>query len=141
MDELKKCIVLAAGGTGGHIFPAQALAHELSMQGYEIFKFSDDRGHQFNGASLFRVKISASSLQGSVSQKLRGGIKLARGIGTALYHLRRLKPQVVVGFGGYASFPTMGAAVALRLPTIIHQADAYFGRANHLFGPFVTRIA
>ena len=141
MSESKKRIVLATGGTGGHVYPAQALAGELSAQGYEVFIFSDDRGHQFNDASFLKVKIPASQLKGSMRQKVRGGIKLIRGIGVALYHLRRLKPHAVVGFGGYASFPTMLAASTLRLPMIIHQADAYFGRANRFLAPFATRIA
>jgi len=141
MSELEKRIVLAAGGTGGHVFPAHALARELSLQGYQVFIFSDGRGHQFNDSSFHKVEIPACQLQGSLGQKLKGGLKLMRGVGVALYHLRRLKPHAVVGFGGYASFPTMMAAATLRIPTIIHQADAYFGRVNRLLAPFVTRIA
>ncbi|HUX80232.1 MAG TPA: undecaprenyldiphospho-muramoylpentapeptide beta-N-acetylglucosaminyltransferase [Alphaproteobacteria bacterium] len=141
MSELIKRIVLAAGGTGGHVFPAQALGRELAAQGHEVYIFSDGRGHQFNNASFLRVNIPASQFNGSVGQKLKGTVKLIGGTGAALYHLRRLKPHVVIGFGGYASVPTMIAAIALRVPTIIHQADAYFGRANRFLAPFVTRIA
>ncbi len=141
MSKLIKRIVLATGGTGGHVFPAQALGCELSAQGYEVFIFSDGRGYQFNDASFLGVKIPASHLRGSMKQKLKGGIKLIRGMGAALYHLRRVKPHVVIGFGGYASFPTMMAASLLRIPRVIHQADAYFGRANRLLAPFVTQIA
>ncbi len=141
MSELVKRIVLAAGGTGGHVFPAQALGRELGAQGYEVFIFTDGRGHQFNDASFLRVKIPASHLKGSIGKKLKGGVKLIGGMGAALYHLRRLKPHAVIGFGGYASLPTMMAAATLRFPTIIHQADAYFGRANRFLAPFVTRIA
>jgi len=141
ISTLGKRIVLAAGGTGGHIFPALALGEELSHQGYEVILFSDGRGHQFSDLSFMTVTIPACSLQGSIGEKLKGGVKLVKGLGAALYHLRRLKPATVVGFGGYASFPTLMAASLLRLPTIIHQADAYFGRANRHLGPFVTRIA
>jgi len=141
MGELKKRIVLATGGSGGHVFPAQALAAELSSQGYEVFIFSDSRGRQFNNSSFVIFQIPASQLQGSMGQKLKGGLKLMTGVGVALSHLRRLKPHAVVGFGGYASFPTMVAASLLRLPTVIHQADAYFGRANRFLAPFVKRIA
>lgn len=141
MRKLTTRVVLATGGTGGHVFPAQALASELSRKGTEVFIFSDGRGQQFNTHSYLTVKISSSQLQGSAGQKIKGGALLMKGIGTALYYLRRLKPDVVVGFGGYASFPTMMAAAILRLPAIVHQADAYFGRANRLLAPFMTRIA
>jgi UDP-N-acetylglucosamine--N-acetylmuramyl-(pentapeptide) pyrophosphoryl-undecaprenol N-acetylglucosamine transferase len=140
MPELKR-IVLAAGGTGGHIFPAQALAAELSAQGYEVFVFSDGRGQHFSDDSIKTIIIPAAQLRGSVRQKVKGSLKLMNGMGSALYHLRRLKPHVVVGFGGYASLPTLVGSFALRLPTIVHQADAYLGRANRFAAPFVTRIA
>jgi UDP-N-acetylglucosamine--N-acetylmuramyl-(pentapeptide) pyrophosphoryl-undecaprenol N-acetylglucosamine transferase len=141
MNNFGKRIVLAAGGTGGHVFPAQALAHELSSQGSKVFIFTDGRGHQFKDPSFSMISIPASQLHGSIGKKIRGGLNLISGLGTALYHLRRIKAHGVVGFGGYASFPTMMAAAILRLPTIIHQADAYFGRTNRFLAPFMTRIA
>lgn len=141
MSDLEKTIVLATGGTGGHVFPAQALAQELIAQGYNVFIFSDGRGHRFNDSSCQSVVIPASALKGSIGQKIKGGFKLIEGLSTALYHLRKIKPHGVVGFGGHASFPTMVAALILRLPTILHQADAYFGRTNRFLAPYVTRIA
>lgn len=141
MSKLKKSIVLVAGGTGGHVFPAQALAQELNDQDYKVFFFTDARGHQFKMPNVSLVKISAGQLSGSVYKKVQGGVKLVAGTLVALYQLKRIKPAAVIGFGGYASFPTMMAAITLRIPTIVHQADAYFGRANHFFASFVTRIA
>lgn len=141
MSDFEKRIILATGGTGGHVFPAQALAHQLSSQGYKVFIFSDGRGHQFKDSSLPMIKIPSSRLHGSIGKKLYGGFKLMTGMGASLYHLRRIRPHCVVGFGGYASFPTMVAAATLRFPTIIHQADAFFGRTNRLLAPFMTRIA
>ncbi|MBA3813787.1 MAG: undecaprenyldiphospho-muramoylpentapeptide beta-N-acetylglucosaminyltransferase [Alphaproteobacteria bacterium] len=141
MSDIEKRIVLSAGGTGGHVFPAQALAHELISQGYKVFIFSDGRGQQFKDPSIHMINIASSQLQGSFSKKLKGGLQLIRGVCTALYHLRRIKPHVVLGFGGYASFPTLIASALLRLPTIIHQADAYFGRTNRKLAFLVTRIA
>lgn len=139
--ELEKRIVLAAGGTGGHVFPAQSLAQELITQGKTVFIFTDGRGSQFKDTSFITIRIPADQLQGSLGKKIKGGLKLMTGFGAALYHLQRIKPHVVVGFGGYASFPTLLAASLLRLPTVVHQADAYFGRTNRLLAPFVTRIA
>src|SRR5947207_2713862 len=98
MSEREKKIVLATGGTGGHIFPAQALAKELYTQGYEIFIFSDGRGYQFDDSSFSKVKIPAVQLEGSIGNKVKGGLKLVAGMGVALYHLRRLKPHAVIGF-------------------------------------------
>lgn len=141
MSKLKKSIVLAAGGTGGHVFPAQALAQELSAQGYNVFFFTDARGHQFKLSNVSLVKIPAGQLSGSLHKKMQGGAMLVAGMLAALYQLKRIKPAAVIGFGGYASFPTMMAAITLRIPTIVHQADAYFGRANHFLAPLVTRIA
>lgn len=141
MSNFKKPIVLATGGTGGHVFPAQALAHELIAQGYKVIILTDGRGHQFQDSSILTIEISTSQLHGSVGKKIKGGLKLIKGTCAALYHLRRLKPGCVVGFGGYASFPTLMASAALRLPTIVHQADAYFGRTNRILAPLVTRIA
>jgi UDP-N-acetylglucosamine--N-acetylmuramyl-(pentapeptide) pyrophosphoryl-undecaprenol N-acetylglucosamine transferase len=141
MSNFEKRIVLSAGGTGGHMFPAQALAHQLSSQGYKLFIFSDDRGHDFKDSSFSMIRIPVGQLHGSIGKKLHGGFNLMKGMGTALYHLQSIQPHAVIGFGGYASFPTMLAAALRRFPTIIHQADAYFGRTNCLLSPFVTRIA
>jgi len=141
MNKLKKRIVLAAGGTGGHMFPAQSLAHQLSKEGHSVFIFCDDRGHHFKDPAFSMIKTPAGQLHGSMGKKLRGSFKLIYGTGTALYHLRSIKPHGVIGFGGYASFPTMLAATVLRIPTIIHQADAYFGRVNRFLAPLVTKIA
>lgn len=137
----EKRIVLAAGGTGGHVFPAQSLAHELIAQGHKVIIFTDGRGHQFQDPSILMINIPAGQLHGSLKKKLKGGFQLTHGVASALYQLRRLRPHGVVGFGGYASFPTIIAAGILRLPTIVHQADAYFGRTNRVLAPFVTRIA
>lgn len=157
MKELKRRVVLSSGGTGGHVFPSQALAKELTSQGIDVFLFTDERGKRHAEKQIRDdsrrddrgrvavtpeiIKIPAGHLRGGIKEKLKGAFKLVKGVGTALYHLRRLRPDVVVGFGGYASFPTVLAATLLRLPIIIHQADAYFGRTNRLLSPFVTCIA
>ena len=141
MKISKGCVVLAAGGTGGHLFPAQALAKELVAQGRDVKLLTDKRGEQFNDASLPTIVIPVGRLDGSLSVKIKGVGGLIHGIIVSLHHLRRLKPQVVVGFGGHTSFPPLVAAALLRIPTLIHQADAYLGRANRLLVPFMTGIA
>lgn len=141
MKDSKKCIVLAAGGTGGHVFPAHALAEELLSHKTAVFLFTDGRGASFKDISVKMLRIPASHIQGNLLEKGRGALLTLIGIVLALYHLLRIKPAAVVGFGGYASFPTIIAACLLRIPTFIHQADAYFGRANRLLAPFVTGIA
>jgi UDP-N-acetylglucosamine--N-acetylmuramyl-(pentapeptide) pyrophosphoryl-undecaprenol N-acetylglucosamine transferase len=141
MSDLSQRVVLATGGTGGHVFPAFALAQELSSRGFEVVVFSDGRGQQFTNAAIQTIEIPASQLQGSLTQKMKGGFRLMQGIRHAHHYLRKLRPSIVVGFGGYASFPTMSAACLMRFPTIVHQADAYFGRVNRKLAPFVTRIA
>lgn len=141
MNKPKKRIVLATGGTGGHVFPAQALANELAEQHYEVFIFTDGRGQAFSDSSLPVVKIPSSQVKGNQIERVGGYLKILFGLVLAFFQLLRLRPKVVVGFGGYASFPTMLAAAILRIPTIGHQADAFFGRTNRFLARWMTRIA
>ena len=125
-------IILAAGGTGGHIFPAQALAEELSERGQPVYLVTDKR---FSGyVTDIPVKevlfIKAGRLGGGVFGKVKGLCLAAIGVLQAARHLRKVKPGAVVGFGGYPSFPTMVAAIMLGIPTIIHEQNAVLGRAN-----------
>lgn len=140
MTKSENRVVLATGGTGGHIFPAQALAHELEAQNYKVIIFTDNRGEAFSRTKLPLVKIRSSSLSGGLLAKVAGCFSILMGYVMALYYLSRIKPKVVVGFGGYASFPTMLAAATLRYPTMIHQADAFFGRTNRFLARWITKI-
>lgn len=141
MDSSKPCIVLAAGGTGGHLFPAHALAEELLSQGFTVHLLTDQRGAQFNTGSLSTLLIPVGRIEGSLGAKIKGVAGILRGVTASLLHLRQLKPNLVVGFGGHTSFPPLLAAALLRIPTLIHQADAYLGRTNRLLVPFMTGIA
>ncbi|MFQ5959547.1 MAG: undecaprenyldiphospho-muramoylpentapeptide beta-N-acetylglucosaminyltransferase, partial [Alphaproteobacteria bacterium] len=137
-------IVLAAGGTGGHVFPAQALAAELASRGRELALVTDRRGADFGdalgGDAVYTVR--AASVSGHrLSGRLRGLAELALGLVQARRLLRRLRPAGVVGFGGYASVPTVLAATQLGLPTVIHEQNAVLGRANRLLAPRVRAIA
>jgi UDP-N-acetylglucosamine--N-acetylmuramyl-(pentapeptide) pyrophosphoryl-undecaprenol N-acetylglucosamine transferase len=138
----RKLIVLAAGGTGGHLFPAEALARELMARGYHVALVTDRRGQAFAdklGVELHRIR--AGRLGAGIASKIVAVAEMALGTIEAQRLLRRLAPACVAGFGGYPSVPTMIAATRLKLPTLIHEQNALLGRANRLLAPRVARIA
>lgn len=139
----KRPIVLAAGGTGGHVFPAQALAGELLRRGRRVVLVTDARGVAFGDAvpGVEIRTISAGRVDGGPVRKMRGVFMLGVGLIQAGKALRGLSPGAVVGFGGYPSLPTMVAATRAGLPTLIHEQNAVLGRANRLVAKKVTRIA
>ena len=139
-----KLAVVAAGGTGGHLFPAEALARTLIGRGWRIVLATDARGARF--AEHFpadeRLALDAATVRsGDPVGALRAGVKIASGIAQAGAALRRLRPAVVVGFGGYPALPAMLAAVARRTPTVIHEQNAVLGRVNRFIAPRVTAVA
>lgn len=135
--------VLAAGGTGGHLFPAEALATELVERGRQVHLLTDSRANVFaEGAPGVTVHcVRSGRLGGGPVRAAHGLAALAAGAVQARRLLRRLSPQAVIGFGGYPSVPTMLAAASLGLPTLIHEQNAVLGRANRLLAPRVRRIA
>ena len=138
-------IVLAAGGTGGHLFPAQALAAELAARGHGLALVTDRRGAAFGaalggGVAVHQVPAGAVSGRGILG-RMRGLAEVAWGVLRARRLLRRIDPAVVVGFGGYASVPAVLAAAQLGLPTVIHEQNAVLGRANRLLAGRVGAIA
>jgi len=137
-------IVLAAGGTGGHLFPAQALAGELAARGRSLALITDRRGARYEGAlgRLATYQVHAGTISGrSASGKIVGLAELAMGYLEARRLLARLEPAAVVGFGGYPSLPTLLAAARAGLATVIHEQNAMLGRVNRLLAPRVTLIA
>lgn len=136
-------IVLAAGGTGGHVFPAEALARVLAARGYRLALITDTRGTGYRGAlaQIETHRLPVTTLAGGLKQRLRGGFDLAVSLLRARRLLRQLKPGAVVGFGGYPSLPTMMAAIQLGLPTALHEQNAVLGRANRLIARRVRAIA
>lgn len=137
-------VILAAGGTGGHMFPAEALARALARRGIAIALVTDRRGQAFAlpDVDLAVHRVRAAPIAGaSLSAKLKAGIQLLIGTAEAWFLLRRLKPAVVVGFGGYPSVPTVLAAHRLGLPIVLHEQNAVLGRANRLLAPMARRIA
>ena len=145
MSAQKKApIVLAAGGTGGHIFPAEALAEALLRLGERVVLVTDRRFANFTTGALSAIEIRtirAGTVGGKWHQKILGGIRLVVGVFEARRVLRGLKPKVVIGFGGYPSFPTVFAASGLGIPTVIHEQNSVLGRANRLLAGRVGRIA
>jgi UDP-N-acetylglucosamine--N-acetylmuramyl-(pentapeptide) pyrophosphoryl-undecaprenol N-acetylglucosamine transferase len=137
-------VVLATGGTGGHVFPAEALATELMVRDCRLALITDRRGDAFSGVlgGLDTYRIRAGGIAGKrIMALLQSGPELAIGLFQARGLLKKLRPSVVVGFGGYASVPTMLAACMGTYSTAIHEQNAVLGRANRLLAPRVDRIA
>jgi UDP-N-acetylglucosamine--N-acetylmuramyl-(pentapeptide) pyrophosphoryl-undecaprenol N-acetylglucosamine transferase len=135
-------VVLAAGGTGGHLFPAEALARALIARNRRVALVTDRRGQDFpvDGVATYRVPAGRVDRKGLFG-RLAALIEIGRGVLAARRLLKRLRPEAVVGFGGYPSFPTMLAAARLRLPCLIHEQNAVLGRANQALAGRVDRIA
>jgi len=137
-------IVLAAGGTGGHVFPAEALASALLERGFRLALVTDRRGAAYGGTlgSLDTYRIRAGGIAGrGLLARGRAVLDLALGVIQARRLLGRLAPAAAVGFGGYASVPGMVAAALAGIPTVIHEQNAVLGRANRLLAGRVGRIA
>ncbi len=137
-------IVLAAGGTGGHLFPAQALAAELQRRGRHIVLMTDRRGADyeaaFAGVPVVGVAAGTFARAGRLGQ-IRVLFDIARGILQARRHLGRLRPRAVIGFGGYPSLPAMVAALSLGIPCCIHEQNAVLGRVNRLLASRAIALA
>ena len=138
---MTKVCVVAAGGTGGHMFPAEALARELTTRGWRVILATDARGQQY--ASAFpaeeRIALDAATGRGPLGL-LKAGMTIMRGVGQAKSALDRLGADVVVGFGGYPSAPALLAAITTRRPTVIHEQNAVLGRTNRYLAPSVQAI-
>ncbi len=136
-------IVLAAGGTGGHMFPAEALARELTARGRRVALMTDRRGQSFGDRvpGVETMRIRAGRFDGGLIGKMRGTVELLLGVVEARATLRKLAPAAVIGFGGYPSVPTVAAAARLGLPTVIHEQNALLGRANRLLAGRARRLA
>ena len=137
-------ILLAAGGTGGHLFPAAALAQELGRRGYAIDLATDVRAEKYGGDFPARAvhRIPSATLTGRSPVALAATFsRLGVGYFGAIRMLLSLKPAAVVGFGGYPTLPPIIAAATLGIPTAIQEQNAVMGRANRLLARFVDKIA
>jgi UDP-N-acetylglucosamine--N-acetylmuramyl-(pentapeptide) pyrophosphoryl-undecaprenol N-acetylglucosamine transferase len=139
-----RCILLAAGGTGGHLFPAAALAAALAKRGVEIELATDDRarkyGQDFPARAIHAFPSATTTGAGALS-KAKAALILAEGVAIALAKLVRIKPRAVVGFGGYPTVPPLLAASFLRVPSVLHEQNAVMGRANRFLSPRVSMVA
>jgi len=137
-------ILLTAGGTGGHLFPAEALANALKAAGCRVALATDKRANAYAGSFPADeiVEIPSATPSGrSVPQIVKAALMLAQGTLKASAVIRQMKPVVVVGFGGYPTVPPVIAASLLGVPTVIHEANGVMGRANRLLARRATVIA
>lgn len=137
-------MLLAAGGTGGHLFPAEALGGELMKRGFRVRLVTDDRAARYTG--LFSKDmldiVPSETIRGRDPLSLaRTAIRLSAGMAAAMALMSRLKPALVIGFGGYPTLPPLIAAKLFGIPTIIHDSNAVLGRANRLLSSRVNAIA
>jgi UDP-N-acetylglucosamine--N-acetylmuramyl-(pentapeptide) pyrophosphoryl-undecaprenol N-acetylglucosamine transferase len=141
---MSKLVVVAAGGTGGHLFPAQALAEVLKDRGWRVVLATDERGALF--ADKFpaeeRLALSAATAKaGDPIGMAKAGFAVAQGVMQAKAAFKRLDPAVVVGFGGYPALPALLAALTEGRPTVIHEQNAVLGRVNRFLASRATEVA
>ena len=138
-------IILTAGGTGGHVYPAEALAEELSQRGYRLMLVTDNRGKDNYKGKLGQIPnkaVWAGSVVGkSVFFKIKSFFKLGIGVLQALHIILKEKPVCVVGFGGYASFPCCVAAILTGTDLVIHEQNSVMSRTNRFLSKYATLIA
>ena len=137
--------IIAAGGTGGHMFPAQALAEALLARGWRVRLSTDERGARYAGGFPEAVEISqvasATFARGGALAKAGVPFRIAGGVMQAMARMRRDRPAIVVGFGGYPAIPAMAAAWLLKIPRIIHEQNGVLGRVNEIFAKRVDAVA
>jgi UDP-N-acetylglucosamine--N-acetylmuramyl-(pentapeptide) pyrophosphoryl-undecaprenol N-acetylglucosamine transferase len=136
-------ILLAAGGTGGHLFPAESLALALAVRGYAVELATDTRALKYGAAFPARAVHpvrAATPTGGSLLSKGIAALTLARGTLAARGLIRRIRPLAVVGFGGYPTVPPLLAAAQFGVPTVLHEQNAVMGRANRFLARRVAAI-
>jgi UDP-N-acetylglucosamine--N-acetylmuramyl-(pentapeptide) pyrophosphoryl-undecaprenol N-acetylglucosamine transferase len=138
-------LLIAAGGTGGHMFPAQALAEAMVRKGWRVKLSTDARGARYAGGFPHVVQVeevaSATFSRGGTLARLAVPFRIGAGVVSAYARMMRDKPSCVVGFGGYPTIPALAAALALRLPRAIHEQNGVLGRVNARFATRVDRVA
>ena len=140
-------IVVAGGGTGGHLYPGIAIAQELQRRRPKLEVVFAAAGSPLERDILGRqgyplLPIASGGVVGkSLTRRIAGGFRASRGFVQSIVALRRIRPKMVIGVGGYASGPMVMAGVLLRLPTLIHEQNYYPGVTNRILAPWVRRVA
>ncbi len=142
---MSKLLVIAAGGTGGHMFPAQALAETMLRKGWRVKLSTDARGARYAGgfpAEVAReVVASATPARGGSLARVAVPFRVGGGVAASVARMTMDRPAAVVGFGGYPSIPALTAATALRVPRMIHEQNGVLGRVNRTFARRVDGVA
>jgi UDP-N-acetylglucosamine--N-acetylmuramyl-(pentapeptide) pyrophosphoryl-undecaprenol N-acetylglucosamine transferase len=139
----KKLVVIAAGGTGGHLFPAAAFAEEMAKRDWRVVLMTDARGRRYaENFPAERIEdVAAASIGANPLKFFPALLKIWRGLGQATARFAELQPNLVAGFGGYPSFPALMAARRLAIPILIHEQNAVLGRVNRSMAPYAAAIA
>ncbi len=136
--------LLCAGGTGGHLFPAEALAHALARRGALVDLVTDERALAYGGsfpARAMHTIAAATPRGGSLIARAQAVARLAYGTAQAAALLRALQPHAIIGFGGYPTVPPLLAASFLKIPGVLHEANGVMGKANRFLAGHVDKIA
>lgn len=137
-------LVLAAGGTGGHMFPAQAVAEMMLSRGWQVVLSTDARGSRYSGGFpdevVVEVVASGTFAKSGLVNKFFVPFHIFRGILSAFGAMRRRRPNVVVGFGGYPAIPAMASAITLGIPCMLHEQNGVLGKVNRLFVSHANKV-
>ncbi|MEM9937236.1 MAG: UDP-N-acetylglucosamine--N-acetylmuramyl-(pentapeptide) pyrophosphoryl-undecaprenol N-acetylglucosamine transferase [Pseudomonadota bacterium] len=140
----KPLVVIGAGGTGGHMFPAAAFAEEMASRGWAVGLISDDRGLRYGKTfpADWKLEVKAASPNLRKPWTLPGTfLKLRAGVGTAKQKFKAQRPALVAGFGGYPAYPALSAGSAMGVPLLIHEQNAVLGRVNRQFAKKAAVVA
>ncbi len=141
----KPLVVIGAGGTGGHMFPAAAFAEEMANRGWEVGLISDSRGLRYAETfpAAWKMEVKAASPNLRKPWTLPGtAMKLRAGVNAAVRRFKQnQKPALIAGFGGYPAYPALSAGRRMGIPLLIHEQNAVLGRVNRAFAKKAAVVA
>lgn len=142
-----KKILLSTGGTGGHVFPAISLAEELKTRGYEIHLISDLRGQKYLNSDLntdLNIIIHIIDIhisKANIIKFVKSVLQLVNAIFKSIFLIYKIKPDIVIGFGGYPTFAPLLASTILNVPIVLYEQNSFIGKSNRIFARFAKKIA